>query len=139
MEIIDVYTLADHSKILYQLLAKRSVNAQISHQNLPSFEEHCAFVDSHPYLHWYVIYIDEHAAGTAYITDMNTIGLSLSSEYASHMPAVLQWLMSHHTPLPEIKSKRIPQFSININPANQSLILAVKAVGGQHVQNTYVF
>jgi hypothetical protein len=139
MKTIDVYTLPNHYKLLYKLLAQRSINVQISHQALPDFEDHCKFVDSNPYLHWYFIDIHEEIAGTAYITDTNTIGIWLLPSYTSHTKSVLQWLLVHHTPLPPIQSKRISAFSINISPNNTDLIAVTEEIGGKHMQNTYAF
>src|SRR5258708_39663719 len=55
----DVYTEDNMSqpglRFLYQLLKDRSQIANISHERMPTFQEHLAFVDSHPYHAWYLI------------------------------------------------------------------------------------
>lgn len=139
MRLVDVYSDPSAKAALFECLKKRPVVHAISHRALPSFEDHCLFVDSRPYRLWYLIEDAGLYVGSAYLTEMNDIGLFLTPEHTSKAAEAIQLILSTHRPLPAITSKRIESFSINVNPSNLDLIKNVESAGGQHVQNTYVF
>lgn len=43
-------------RFLYQLLKLRKPLENISHKNMPSYNEHTKFVKSKPYQKWYIIF-----------------------------------------------------------------------------------
>lgn len=139
MRLVNVHT--DHSaKIaLFECLQKRPSAHSISHRALPTFDEHCRFVDSRPYRFWYLIESDGDYIGSVYVTEMNDIGLFMTPGNTPKAPEAIKQVLSTHRPLPAIRSKRIEAFSINVNPGNLDLIQSVEATGGRHVQNTYIF
>ena len=47
-----------HVTFLYELLAERDPVANISHREMPTFDQHRKFVDSRPYKAWYLIHSD---------------------------------------------------------------------------------
>ena len=63
---------------LYDLLKKREHN--ISHQSLPTFEEHEIFVKSFPYKKWYLVTSQDGYIGSCYLDYNNSIGLNLIDE-----------------------------------------------------------
>lgn len=136
---IDVYQAPSAAQTLYELLQSRSKAEAISHSGLPSLEQHLRFFDSKPYRYWYLVDVDGVIAGTLYLTEENTIGLSISEPFADERPAIIRKAIAEHEPLPAIPSKRIARFAMNVSPSNDSLIKDVITSGGDHVQNTYVF
>lgn len=139
MLLVNVHNNKTSKAALFELLQQRGAEHAISHKKIPSFDDHCRFVDSRPYRFWYLIEVEGHYIGSVYITEMNEIGLFLKGSYALKIQEAIELVLSKHQPLPAISSKRIEAFSINVNPRNLDLIQSVEAMGGQHVQNTYVF
>jgi hypothetical protein len=124
-----------HIDALYSLLAHRRHN--ISHQELPTLEAHRRFVASHPYRAWYLIQLHTHFIGTAYLTDHNTIGVSLPSSDIQEMMAAIRFMSTHHDPLPAIRSVRPAIFHVNVPTGDLSLQKALTELGAIVVQNTY--
>lgn len=59
---------------LYELLERRNPKANITHREMPSWEEHIRFNDSHPYKEDYIIERDGNMVGRVYLTE-HTIGI----------------------------------------------------------------
>lgn len=135
----DVYSLPSAPRLLFERLKNRTPTEAISHASVPEFNAHMAFFESRPYRYWYLVEIDSVIAGTLYITDENSIGVSLDAQYAETTSCVIRNAIEGHTPLPAVPSKRVSQFSINVSPGNEQLAKAVTELGGVHVQNTYIF
>lgn len=139
MKLIDAYADESACQDLYQLLKKRTEQFSISHAAVPDYAQHVEFYRSKPYRVWYIIEQDGQSMGSAYITENNEIGVFVIDEAQELEQRVLQQLISTHSPLPAIKSRRAGSFSLNVNPSNQRLIDSALALGGQHIQNTYRF
>lgn len=78
IRLVDVYDdLPPAVEFLYLLLAERKVSESISHKRHPSFSEHYKFVQSKPYLGWYLIKDDNELLGTCYITHYREVGIWL--------------------------------------------------------------
>ena len=135
---MDVYLHPSAAETLFDLLQRRTATEAISHAAPPSFDKHLEFFNSRPYLHWYFVEVNGALAGTLYVTDENTIGLSIADQFTSLRPAILRKAITEHEPLPAIPSKRVGRFAINVSPRNNDLIADVIAAGGAHVQNTYL-
>jgi len=74
----DVYTSKDAAEILYELLAERTPEQNISHKRMPSFKEHLDFLARRPYQNWYLIDdADGVTVGSIYLTFEREIGLFL--------------------------------------------------------------
>lgn len=69
------------TKILYQLLSERDPRANISHKEMPSFDEHVAFMALRPYEAWYLITADHLTLGAIYLTKGDEIGVSIFKAY----------------------------------------------------------
>ncbi len=65
----DVYASLSGHKVLYDLLKERRPAESISHRRMPSWEEHCRFVDSRPYQFWYLIDGGDEFLGAIYLTE----------------------------------------------------------------------
>lgn len=120
--------------ILYNLLKNRRHN--ISNISLPTKKEHNDFVDNNPYRFWYLIHIHTNCVGSAYIMKNNCIGISLLSNQLI-LPQVVDFIISNHKPLKEIKSLRPPYFYINIAPSNKVLASNLLNIGAKLIQSTY--
>lgn len=138
MKFLNVYEYESATQDLYELLKQRSMGHSISHNTVPGYYEHEAFVKSKPYRYWYLVCLDDKIIGSTYITENNEIGVFIIDDYIHLQCEALKIAVANHDPLPAIKSKRVAQFSINSNPENASLISAISSAGGVHVQNTYL-
>ena len=81
MKLIPISEHADAPKILYDLLAERTPDQSISHREMPTWEEHCAFVAEHPYEAWYLLEEGDKIIGATYITEADEIGLAIFTEF----------------------------------------------------------
>lgn len=122
-------------EILYDFLRIR--NFPISHTNLPEFNEHKEFVINNPYRVWMLIYQRKIPIGTIYISNDNSIGISLKTNSIMLMKSLIKKVLENYKPLPAIKSIRGNNFHININPSDKKLISIIKKIGLVHIQSTY--
>src|SRR5580692_8542980 len=90
LKLVDVYTeIAETrvaTKFLYELLKEREPSQNISHREMPSYEEHIRFVDSYPYREWFVIFdewgnVEMGPIGAIYLSKQNEIGIFIAKEY----------------------------------------------------------
>jgi RimJ/RimL family protein N-acetyltransferase len=128
--------------ILYELLEERKPHQNISHKELPDYEDHENFVASDPYKAWFLIevpilssqsFIQPEGAheviGTIYLTHQNEIGIQLFEQYIGQgygEEAVKLLMDAFEGP-----------FYANINPNNQGSIRFFEKMGFQHIQQTY--
>ena len=121
--------------ILYDLLRVRKYS--ISHTNLPEFNEHKEFVINNPYRVWMLIYHRQIPIGTIYISNDNSIGISLKTYSIMLMKSLLKKIVENYKPLPPIKSIRGKNFHININPGDKKVISIIEKIGLVHIKSTY--
>ena len=114
-------------RALYELLKVRKFS--ISHQKLPSFEEHEEFVKSHPYRQWWLVLENSKLIGSVYLTDDNAIGINLIEED--------QRIYFGNKPLPPIPSVRPKFFYVNVAPENLILKETLAKLGAKHTQCSY--
>ena len=126
-----------HVAFLYDLLAERDPVANISHREMPSFEAHRNFVESHPYQAWYVIHADDEPIGAVYLTKPggpyqagNEIGISISKVHQGHGygKQAVYLLMRMHP------AKR---FLANIAPGNARSLAMFEKLGFELIQHTF--
>ncbi len=129
--------LSYHLDYLYEILKRKKHN--ISHENMPDFEEHVQFVISNPYRYWYLVEKSSLLYGAVYITKDNVIGINLPSSKFQDYSEVLSILLGSHQPLPPINSVRSKYFTVNVHPNNLELIKALKFIKMEHIQNTYAY
>ena len=118
----------DYQK-LYALLAERTPEQSISHKRMPAWNEHCSFVDSKPYLAWYMICDHGEVIGAVYLSKQREIGIAifLAHQRKGYGRAAVQELMRLHP----------GNFLANINPKNEASIRFFESMGFTHIQNTY--
>ncbi|MFK8082837.1 MAG: hypothetical protein AB8B97_21365 [Granulosicoccus sp.] len=130
-----VTTFNDDIDLLFCLLNKRQFG--ISHRRMPSFDEHRAFVTSHPYRAWYFVENSQLTVGSVYLLESNHIGVNVLAGYASCINPAIKLLCALHQPLPPISSVRGGKFEINAAPADVDLIKELEGSGAVMIQKTY--
>jgi len=122
-------------EILYDLLRLRVHS--ISHQSLPDFAEHSAFVHACPYRAWYLIRDDSGYIGSVYVTDQNTIGINVDERKIKDcLSSIIDKIKSEFEPLPSIKSVRAGCFSVNVPSSSGELLSALIRSGCSIAQVT---
>ena len=109
----------DDSEVLFDLLKRRVYS--ISHKNIPTKEEHFAFVKGHPYRYWFMILEDGCPVGTFYLQEDNSIGLNVLEPSLTVVSEVLRYVREGFNPYNEVKSKVPPYFYINVPYENEKL------------------
>ncbi len=79
MELTPITGTADQCAFLYRLLQERPAEANISHRAMPTYDEHCAFVQRRPYSAWYLIH-NRDPLGAIYLTVTDEIGVAIARE-----------------------------------------------------------
>lgn len=134
VKLVNIYSpegqkLSPHVR-LWELLAERTPEQSISHQQMPTLSEHIRFIDSQPYLAWYFILLLDELVGCIYLTHQREIGISIYQAYQGNGYAkqAIGVLMQAYP----------GEFYANINPANKASInLFTKHFGGKLIQHTY--
>jgi RimJ/RimL family protein N-acetyltransferase len=122
---------------LYTHLEERPPEACISHQIMPAWEQHEAFVQSQPYAAWWLVYrkepgfADEVCIGNAYVTRAREIGITIDEAHRRQHSAsvIIQKIMEMHQP-------RGP-FWANVAPDNKASHALFASLGFRLVQLTY--
>ncbi|MEQ8285688.1 hypothetical protein [Thalassospira sp.] len=120
---------------LYDMLNKRVHN--ISHSKNPSYEEHRDFVLNHPYRFWYIVVKDDLPIGTCYVMESNSVSAFLVDGEEEHLYGVIQFILSNHKPLEELKSLRPSHFYINVPTGNIDMKERLSKMGWLEVQTTF--
>lgn len=103
---------------LYGLLAEREPYQNISHKEMPTFQQHVEFVKSKPYKEWFVIYDTEQKrrVGSVYLSKNNEIGVFINKNQRKKgfaRKALLQ-TMEYFNHVREIKANIAPTNSTSI-------------------------
>lgn len=109
----------DDSGALFELLERRIYS--ISHNKLPTKDEHLAFIKTHPYRYWAMILEKGCPIGTVYLQKDNSIGLNILEPSKYLVSEVLLHIRANFLPSDEIKSKIPPYFFINAPYENEKL------------------
>lgn len=129
MTLVDVYEEPEAVLVLYELLGERRPEQSISHQAIPSFEEHCAFVASRPYEVWYLIREGRNFVGSIYLSKQREIGLFIFRKDQGHGYAGKAF--------EALRKKHPGPMLANVNPQNERSIGFFQSRGFRHIQNTY--
>lgn len=117
--------------VLFMLLKARTAEQNISHKEMPTYEDHLAFVDSRPYTAWYLILNESNTdVGACYLSKQNEIGVFIFKVFQGRGYATwaTQEIMRLHPR---------PRYLANINPANEAHTKMFTGLGFKHIQNTY--
>lgn len=120
---------------LYFLLKNKKYS--ISHNKIPSLEEHKKFVLDNPYIEWYLLYKDRNLLGSIYFHTDNSIGLNLSHPKKDDILEIINTFKKNHYPLSSIKSVRRGEFFINISPDDINMIQILKQLNKKEIQCSF--
>lgn len=128
---------------LWRVLADREhdpAHTNISHQGMPTWDEHCEFVLSQPYRLWFLAICESVVVGSVYATHQNEIGIHILStaRRMGYAREALQELTSTVKPLPAIAGHRVGRWIANINPANVASIKLFQEAGFKSHQITLI-
>ena len=139
VELVPWRMLGGFKELAWQLLQERADSTNISHRHMPTWDEHCDFVEGNPYRMWLAIVIKGTPVGTLYLTKRNEIGIFILHKHQGegYAKAAIKKLLGQHRPLPGITSFRPSSFVANVNPANQASIRLFESLGAKHISNTY--
>lgn len=146
-------------EFLYELMQEREPEVNISHRDLPSFEQHRGFVTRRPYRFWYMIEAEIYSKsepgqigpssseesitqlwiGYISVTQANEIGLVLRKPYrgCGYGPAAIAQLMQLHRPNPPLEGSRNGHWLANIAPTNEHSKHIFQKLGFRKIQETY--
>lgn len=129
MRLVNVYKVPSAKRVLYELLKERTADQSISHKNLPTWEEHVSFFNSHPYHVWYLIEENRAWVGAIYITNQREVGLFIFNAFhrGGHGSQALCLLRQKHP----------GKLLANINPKNEESKRFFKKHGFRFIQETY--
>lgn len=135
LEFEEVVGDISQSKALYELLKKRKF--KISSHVIPTMEMHHEFVLNHPYRVWYLIKNNGRYIGSTYLLDSNCLSISVPYDQDLILDKILNFMISNHSPLSEIKSVRPPNFYMNIAPDHENIKFELENLGAKKIQITY--
>lgn len=142
-------------EFLYELMQERDPEINISHRELPSFEQHRGFVTRRPYRFWYLLAADPQPprddgfggqiafepvwVGYISATEANEIGVVLRKLYRGrgYGPAAIQQFMQWHRPNPPAESSRNGYWLANIAPGNEHSKHVFEKLGFRKIQETF--
>lgn len=134
IQIQSVYTKkVEAYGVLYAMLMQRldEENTNISHKKMPTWDEHCKFVDSKPHKDWFLVFNkNEELIGQFYITKKKEIGIYVIKRYrrVDYGNQIMHLIL---------KREKGSELFANINPENEASIAFFKKHGFVHIQNTY--
>lgn len=123
-------------QVLFDLLSERTPTQSISHIQMPTWEDHVAFVSRHPYRVWYIITAINGATntplGAVYLTKRNEIGVQIFEKFQRQ--GVGKWAVNKliarwSTSLSGRPVNGSKEFYANINPQNEASIAFFGALG----------
>jgi RimJ/RimL family protein N-acetyltransferase len=139
VKLVPISEHPDHARILYDLLAERPIEANISHKQMPNFSEHLSFVAYHDpkseyagvgaYEDWCLIENDADILGSIYLTTRYEIGVAIFSKYQGKGfgTQAVQMLMAKH-------GKRA--YLANVAPTNPRSRKMFEKLGFRVIQET---
>ena len=153
IQLLDVYLWSviriGAPEFLYELMKEREREINISHAELPSWDEHLTFIRSRPFRCWYLVDAVsfgprndiEYGTWAGYVsaTERNEIGIVLAKVWRGRGigPAAVQALMAQHSPLPAEPAKRNGDWLANVAPANEHSARMFQRLGFSKIQETY--
>jgi len=135
--VYDVYDqhVSLYRHFLFKLLKERTdmPNVNISHDIMPTYEEHIKFVMSEPYYGWWIIVNHDEpndCIGMLYVTKAAELGIQIISahQYKGYAKAVLKSFIDMNKDLALLA---------NINPKNEKSKKLFESLGFKIIQETY--
>lgn len=140
MRLVNVYREPTAIAVLYALLQERPVESRISHQAMPSYAEHTAFVRSQPYRLWWLIRVDGEIVGDLHATHNNEIGIFLFRKHRGHGygAQAVKLFMGRHKPLAAIPAVRVRRWVAHIAHTNDAGVSFFAKLGFTKVQESWL-
>lgn len=130
IRLISVYRTREAESILYDLLAERTPEQSISHQVMPTRQEHHAFLTRMPYPVWCLIFNEQsEAVGSVYITKRREVGIFIFKAHQRKGYGCAAFK--------EIRSRNSGQLLANVAPFNVKSLRFFEKMGGKLIQLTY--
>ena len=139
ISLIDIYQDKNrYYSLLYQLLSEREIDEAISHNTMPTWDEHKTYLDKTPNKYWFIICanltgekdIPFIPVGSIYLSWKNEVGIAIFKKYR-------RIGLGKQAIIKLIKEFKFPFYIANINPTNQKSIDLFEKLGFTHIQNTY--
>jgi RimJ/RimL family protein N-acetyltransferase len=139
IDLISVYDDARAESVLYTLLAERPRENWVSHERMPTPEEHHAFFISRPFRYWLLILDAGEPVGAIEALETNELGIAILREHQhkGYAREALQHFLDTWAPLPAIPAKRAGHWLANIAIGNQASKRFFRQMGFQPIQETW--
>jgi len=147
--LVNLYDTKDGAGVLYELLSERAPAARVSHEQMPTWQEHLEFICTRPFRFWYligipIIDVESHNiggfryVGALEVTEMNEVGISILKRYQGRGYGTEAWhaFMKNHEPLPAIKAIRNGKWLANVAVDNTQSKLFFRKLGFKTIQET---
>jgi N-acetylneuraminate synthase len=119
-----VIPTSDQINFLYDLLRIRKFS--ISHNAMPTMDQHASFVRNHPYRGWWLVHDSANTLnviGSVYVSFDNSVGIDIDVNDISFSAEIFtQTLKKEISPLAPVPSKIFEDFFYNVSPKNNDLI-----------------
>ena len=125
----------DQIDLLYEELRLRK--HVISHQKLPKYADHKAFVHSNPYRGWWIIRHMGLVIGTCYLSNENSMGINIRSYSSDIVDKIISFVTDKYEPLSPIASVRDGEFFVNIPSSDLQFIDTMDRLGYSKTQISY--
>ena len=119
IKIEKVFGTDEQITVLYSLLSKR-VHI-ISHENIPTVDQHRDFVLDHPYVDWFILRNAEKPIGSFYTKYDNSVGINLVEQEVCCLATIIEHIRYKLQPQPTLPSEVPPYFYINVSNSNTEL------------------
>jgi RimJ/RimL family protein N-acetyltransferase len=132
MKLQSIYDYPAMWTLPFQLLKEREPHQNISHKEMPTWQQHCAFMRSRPHTAWYWFTSPvDFEAGCVYLSKQREIGVGVLKAHRGQglgRQAVQELMRLHPGP-----------FLANINPMNQNSVGLFRSLGFNLLQETYSY
>lgn len=140
MQLVPVTTNPRIVAFLYELLSERPVEARISHERMPTPQEHQGFVANHPFVWWYLIEANGEWVGALEANNRNELGVSILKKWQrlGYAREALKLFVNTHPPMPPIPASRNGRWLANIGHKNHEAKVFFDKCGFRPLQETWV-
>ena len=114
---------------MYEMLEERDDDTTISFE-MPTYIEHVNFVLNHPYIEWYIIYLDDNPIGNIYLNQDYSWGCFIKREHQGKGYGTMAF-----KELARLHPNK--HYLANINPQNKQGKKMINELNGVLIQHTY--
>jgi RimJ/RimL family protein N-acetyltransferase len=129
-------------EFLYELLKERPPEANISHGEMPTIEQHRGFVMRRPYRAWFIVENDEgERVGAVSVTTRNEVGIAIlkAHQRKGYGVAAIEALLRSAVLAPASPSEVPRKLVANVAPGNATSRAMFEKMGCKLIQVTYEF